>query len=137
MEVVKHLVCEADFLREIMEVVALDLRGSTVALYQRKWSWFLHWCHGQNISLCKATIPQITKFFLYLQRELKLSVLAVESYCATLNHVSSLAGKNLPANHVIRSAGFSVYSKRHVYRERLNLRVEPVIGLQESYSSTL
>ena len=76
-EVVKHWL-----LREVAEVISSQ--GSTVALYQGKWPQFLCWCHGQNVSPCKASIPQIAKFFLYLWRELKLSVPAVKCYHATL-----------------------------------------------------
>ena len=38
---------------------------------------------------------------LYLLRGLKLLVSAVKAYCATLNHVFSLVGKDLTTNHVI------------------------------------
>ena len=43
MEVIKRLVRKNGFLRRVAEVITKDLRGSTAALYQRKWSKFLHW----------------------------------------------------------------------------------------------
>ena len=86
---------------EVVEVVASDLRGSVAALYQGKWSQFLHWYHGWNFAPCKATVQQIAKFFLYLWRELKLLVPAVQDYCAALNHVFLSAGVDLAVNIVI------------------------------------
>ena len=47
---------------------------------------------------CKATILQIAEFFLYIWKELKLSVPTFMGHRATLNYVFSLAGKNLVAN---------------------------------------
>ena len=101
MEVIQHLVRKASFSRRVAKVVAKDFRGSTAALYQHKWSRFLHWCCGQNISPCKATAQQIVEFFPYLQVELKLSASVVKSYCTALNHISSLAGVDLAANPII------------------------------------
>ena len=100
-EVVKQLVRKAGFSREVVEVFTSGLRVSKAAFCRGKWSRFLHWCCGWKISPCKVTIPQITKFFLYLQSKLKLFVHAVEGYCAALNHVFSLTGLDLSASHVI------------------------------------
>ena len=47
----------------------------------------------------KATILHIAEFSLYLQ-ELKLMVPAVKGYCAILNHVFSLASKDLAVSHI-------------------------------------
>ena len=101
MEVIKHLVRKVGFSGKVVEVVAADLRGSTAAIYQGKWSRFLYWCHGQNLSPCKATVHQVVEFFLNLRRELKLLVPAVKSYHVALNLVSSLASVDLAANHII------------------------------------
>ena len=60
--------------------------------------------------LSRATVPQIAELFLYQQRELKLSVFAVEDYWATLNHVFSLAGTGLAPSKVI-SRMFSNFEK--------------------------
>ena len=56
-EVIMCLAFKTGFSREV-EVVAFDLRGFTATHCQGKWSRFLHWCHGLNISSCKATILQ-------------------------------------------------------------------------------
>ena len=48
LEVVKQLMRKAGFLKEIAEVVALNLRKSTACLYHEKWFRFHHWCHGRN-----------------------------------------------------------------------------------------
>ena len=87
--------------------------------YQGKWSGFLHWCHGWNLSPCKASIPQKAEFFLYLHRELKLLVPAVKSYCSVLNHVFSLAGLDLADNHIICRMYHSLEKSAH--RKRLTL----------------
>ena len=99
LEIINCLVHKAGFSKEF---VSSDLRGSTAGRYQRKWSRFFHWCRGWYISLHKATIPQ-TAESLFLQRGLKLSVPAVKGYCAALNHVFSLAGKDLATNRIISS----------------------------------
>ena len=54
-----------------------------------------------GISLCKATIPQIAEFSLYLRSELKPSIPAVKGYRVAFNYVFSLAGKDLAANLII------------------------------------
>ena len=99
-ETLKCLVQKAGFSREIVEVFALDLRASTAAIYQRKWSRFLHWCHRQNLSPCKVTVQQIAEFFLYLRRELKLLVPAVNGYRAACDSVFSLTCVDLAANRI-------------------------------------
>ena len=67
------------FLRGVTEVGMKDLMSSTAALYEGKWSRFPHWCCGQNLSPCKATVQQIAKFFLYLRTELKLCFLQLRA----------------------------------------------------------
>ena len=84
-----------------MKVDTLDFRGSAAALYQGKWSRFLHGCHGQNLSPCKATVPQIAELFLCLWRKLKLSLPAVKGYHAALNYIFSLVGLDLAAIRVV------------------------------------
>ena len=76
MKVVKRLVNKTGFSKGVMEIIASDLSTSL----SRKWSRFFYWCRGRNISPCKATNLQITGLFLYLRRELKVSVLAVKGY---------------------------------------------------------
>ena len=94
------------------EVVALDLRGSTVALYRGKNYQLLNWWRGWNISPCKAIVPRIDDF-LFLQKELKLSVPVVKGNRATVNHVCSIAGKDLAANCIV-SRMLSSF-ERHVH----------------------
>ena len=77
-ETIKQLVHIAGFSKEIAEVVMSNLR-SAACLYWGKWSRLLHWYHGQNIALCKATVLPIG-FFLYLNQELELSVPAIKGY---------------------------------------------------------
>ena len=76
----------------------MDLRRSTACFHKRKWSKFFQWCRGRNIAPCKATVQQIAEFFLYLRKELKLLVLAIRTYKATLSHVCSLKNLDLTAN---------------------------------------
>ena len=79
--------CKAGFSNEVTEVASTDLRKSTACLYQGKCSRFLHWCHGRNIAPCKATIQQLAEFFLYLYRELKLTVSTIKGYRSAFNDV--------------------------------------------------
>ena len=58
------------------------------------------WCHGRNISPCKATVLQVAEFFLCLQRELKLMVPAVKAFQAAFDHVFSLAGMDLASSKI-------------------------------------
>ena len=122
MEVIKHLVRKVGFSGKVVEVVAADLRGSTAAIYQGKWSRFLYWCHGLNLSPCKATVHQVVEFFLNLRRELKLLVPAVKSYHVALNLVSSLALRWLVSiwQPIILFAGYSAASRSPVLPVRFN-----------------
>ena len=66
LQTIQRLVRNAGFSREVAKVAAVDLQSSTASLYQSKWSWFLSWCHQQDIDPCKASIPWVAEFFLYL-----------------------------------------------------------------------
>ena len=79
---------------KVARVAAADLRCSTAARYQSKWTRFL-------VDPCKAIIPVIAEFFLFLRQDLELSVPAVKSYRAALNHVFSLTGMDLAASSVL------------------------------------
>ena len=92
-----------------------DLRGYTVCLYHGEWCRSLHRCYGWNIALCKATVPQIAEF-LYLHRELKLSVSAKKSYRFPLYCVIAFAGMDLVTNRAI-SRMFSNFEKSCLFRE--------------------
>ena len=50
-EVVKLLVCMANFSKKAAEVVTLDFRRATACLCQGKWSKFLHWYREKNLSM--------------------------------------------------------------------------------------
>ena len=101
MEVIQHLVRKAGFSRAVARVAAVDFWQSTAALYQLKWTRFLGWCNQRDVNPCKASVPQITKFFLYLHQELGLSVPAGKGYRAALNHVFSLIGVDLAASTMV------------------------------------
>ena len=101
MEVIQCLVQKAGFSKAVARVTAADLRHSTPALYQSKWSRFLHWCDRQGVGPCKASVPQIVEFFLFLHQELGSSVPAVKGCQAGLNHVFSLTGMDLAASTVV------------------------------------
>ena len=113
MEDVRWLVCKAGFLKEVAEVISSEWRRCTGCLYQRKWSRFLHWHHGRNISPCRVTFPE---FFLYLQNELKLLVPGVKGQWAAPSHVFSVVSKDLAASMVI-SRMLSTFEKACPLRE--------------------
>ena len=54
-ETIQRLVRKAGFSKAAAKVAAADLRRSTAALYQSKWSQFLNWCHRRGISLLTFT----------------------------------------------------------------------------------
>ena len=85
----------------VVLVTATDLRRSTAALYQSKWSRFIGWSEQQGINPCKASIPQVAEFFFYLRQELGLSVPVVQGYRAVLNHVFSLTEMDLAASTMV------------------------------------
>ena len=58
-EVIQHLIRKAGFSRKVVCVAASDLRRSTAALYQSKWTRFFGWCDGRSVNPCKATLSQI------------------------------------------------------------------------------
>ena len=74
-EVIHQLVRKAGFSRVVAKVAVADLRHSTTALYQSKWSRFLHWYHKRDVIPCKASVQQVGEFSLYMRRDLGLFVL--------------------------------------------------------------
>ena len=101
MEVIQHHAQKAGFSKAVVQVTVAELRHSTAALYQSKWSRFLGWCDRQGVFPCKASVPQIAEVFLYLRQELCLSVPAVKGCQAAQNHVFSLTGMDLAASTVV------------------------------------
>ena len=85
MEVVKQVVHKTGFLKEVAEGITLNFWRSIACLYQEKWSRFLHWCHGRNISPGMANVLQIAEFFFVSAGGVKLSVPVVKGYWAALN----------------------------------------------------
>ena len=100
-ELIQHIIRKAGFLLRVVRVAAADLKHSTAALYQSKWTRFLGWCDRRGVDPCKATIPEIAEFFLFLRQKLELSVPVVKRYKAALNHVFSLIRLDLAASSVV------------------------------------
>ena len=66
-----------------------------------KWSEFLHWyCRG-NVTSCSDTFQQLAEFFLYLRKELKLTVPAIKSCRSALNRVFVLCGMDIVSDRLI------------------------------------
>ena len=61
----------------------------SASLYQAKWS---------VLRPCKATVPQIADFFVYLTKERTLTTPAIKGYEVTLNMISALKGQKLSEN---------------------------------------
>ena len=77
-ELIQRIFRKEGFLRKVTCVAAADLRYSTAALYQTKWIKFLGWCDRWGFDPCKATIPVLAGFFLFLRQDLGLSDPAVK-----------------------------------------------------------
>ena len=55
-------------------------------------------CHRRNIASCKATFQEFTISFLYLRKELKVSVSVIKCYRLAINLVSILSEMDIAAN---------------------------------------
>ena len=75
-----------------------DPDSSNGLMEQRKRSRFFHWCRGRNIVPCKATVQHMAQLFLYLWKELRLTVSGIKGYKAILI-VCVLGGTNVAADH--------------------------------------
>ena len=67
-KVIKQLIRNASFSKEVVWDVASDLRKSTACFYRGQLFRFLHWCRGLNTAPLKATVWWIAMFFLYMLR---------------------------------------------------------------------
>ena len=65
-----------------------------------------------NITLCKTAVQQIAEFFLYLPKELKLTVSAIKGYRSAVNHVYTLGGTDLASNRIISRMFSSIEKSR-------------------------
>ena len=101
MELIQQLIKKVGFSKKVARIGAADLRHSTAAIYQSKWTRFLGWCDRRGVDPCKSTVPVIVEFFLHLRQELRLSGTAVKGYRAALNHIYSLTGMDLTSNSVV------------------------------------
>ena len=55
----------------------------------------------EGISVHAGSLLQIAEFILFMWEELKLSVLAVKGYWASINHVFSIAGMDFATSRII------------------------------------
>ena len=54
--------------------------SSTHRKYARKWKTFENWCLSKDLDPCKATVPQIADFLLYLFHEKTLAFKSIKGY---------------------------------------------------------
>ena len=101
MQFIQPIIRKAGFSLRVACVATADLRHSTAALYQSKWTRFLDWCDRRGVNPCKAAIPEIAEFCLFLHQEPRLSVPVVKEYRVVLNHIFSLTGLDLAARSVV------------------------------------
>ena len=59
-------------------------RGSTIALYQSKWSVYQDWCGKNRVHPVFPTIPQLTNFFYHLFSDKKFAVTSIKGYKAAI-----------------------------------------------------
>ena len=88
---------------------ALELAGSTSCM-EVSWGLELLRLHAwkllsnsseRNIAPCKATFQHLAEFYLYLQKELKLTVSAIKRYRLAHNHVFILTSMDIASDRVI------------------------------------
>ena len=94
----------------------LQTSGDPQHVYQEKLFSFHQWCHGKKVAACKATVQQISEFFLYLHQDLKLTTAAILGCRSTFNHVFTLIGTNLASSRVI-SRMFTGFEKSYLLRK--------------------
>ena len=85
-------------------------------LHQGKWSRFLRCCCGRNIASCKTTFQELPAFFLYIQKDLKLFVLAIKGCRSALNDVFILYVIDIAVSAVINHM-FSGFKRSFPPRE--------------------
>ena len=127
-KVIKQLIRNASFSKEVVWDVASDLRKSTACFYRGQLFRFLHWCRGLNTAPLKATVWWIAMFFLYML-ELRMLAPVMKGYRAALSHVFAQAGINLAANRVI-SRMCSRFEKNCLPREIKSLEWNPFLVLR-------
>ena len=103
------------FSEEVAEIITKDLRKSMASLYQGSHqNIFVGIVQRMLLQDCCPT--DNIEFFLYVRRELKLTVLAIKGYGSTLDQVFILTGSDLASNRII-SRMFSSFKKSFVPRE--------------------
>ena len=107
---VKQLLRKSSFSRGAASDMSRCVRESTSNVYQSKWLAFCNWCRGRGVAPVSASVPLIVDFFRHLVRDKGLSVPAVRGYCASLNSVFALKGRDLAASREV-SMLFRSFSK--------------------------
>ena len=107
---VKQLLRKSGFSRGAASDMSRCVRESTSNVYQSKWLAFCNWCRGRGVAPVSASVPLIVDFFRHLVRDKGLSVPAVRGYCASLNSVFALKGRDLAASQEV-SMLFRSFSK--------------------------
>ena len=107
---VKQLIRKSGFSQGVASDMSRCVRGSTSNVYQSKWLTFCNWFRGRGVAPVNASVPLIVDFFRHLVRDKGLSVPAVRGYCASLNSVFALKGRDLAASREV-SMLFRSFSK--------------------------
>ena len=110
MDFIQRLVRKAGFSQKVASVAAADLRRSTAAISQSKWSRFLDWCGRRGVNPCNASILVIAKFFLHLHQDLGFSVTAVRLQGSLTSRLHAHRDRS-PASSVVSRGGPTLLMK--------------------------
>ena len=86
------------FSGEAADRMSQSNRPSTARLYQAKWDNFARWCSERGTDPCKATLPVVADFMIFLRDVKKFSVPTIKGYRSALSRVLRPQGIDLSAS---------------------------------------
>ena len=135
LETVKQLVCMVRFSKKCLQRWSLRISGSPQHVSTRESDLYSFIGVLEGIPFHARCLADSRNFlYLYLQRELKLSVPAIKGYRSSHNHVFTLAGMALTANSFM-SRMLSGFENSFLFREIK--RMEALWFLRASHSCAI
>ena len=92
---------ERGFSEEASACMAVPNRGSTEVIYQGKWNKFSLWCKERKVDPSSASLCIVADFLLFLRNSEKLSLSAIQGYCAAISPVLKLSGVDVSSSQEI------------------------------------
>ena len=102
-ETLKRFARAAGFSSDVARRLTRARRGSSLRIYQSKWSLYRRWCFDKGHSVSNPSIPKVAEFLLWLWRSKGLSLSAIKGYRSMLSAVFKFRLPDLGEHHVLRS----------------------------------